>query len=142
MNSIRSVLFLVAFVASTSICNAASEIAQGAVPAPVVLPEEPPAFLSSQEWRVHDGKGQPLPYKIVFTWVGFDPITGEMFYDLDIINIDSGKVVAHGEASDGFGGYVIDVWTSDSGLSYTWEWQGDHYKKVGGTANKRTFYPM
>lgn len=39
-------------------------------------------------------------------------------------------------------GSTLDVWSGDSGNWVTWEWHEDHYKKVGGTSNTRTFHPV
>lgn len=52
-----------------------------------------------------------------------------------------GEVVGVGLAVDYWDGSVIDVWGDDSGLWTEWQWEGDHYTKVGGTKHKRDFYP-
>ena len=89
-------------------------------------------------WEIHGPDGK-LPYTIQVEWLG--EIGGEELWALDIYM--NGNVVTVSYALvDPWDLSVIDVFNGDSHNWVEWVWEEDHYKKVGGTANVRTFHPV
>lgn len=107
-------------------------------------PVQGPPLMDSCKWEIRDGNDEPIGYHAEYEIVGFDPWTGAVEYRFRVFNTRTGEDTGgYGYAYDpGFGGYVLDVWSSDSGLNYEMHWDGDHYDKVGGSSAVRSYHPM
>lgn len=102
--------------------------------------EAPPYLDSPDHWDVHGPNGD-LKYDLKATYWFTDEQDCD-WYTFEITGKGpNGPFVSTGLAIDCTDGKTLDVWNGDSGNWVTWEWQGDHYEKVGGTANERTFHP-
>ena len=119
--------------------TAALATAQGPTPS-----QAPPPALDSCNWQIHNGSNQPMGYHVEFELVGISPL-GSKIYTFRVIETRTGEDTGiYGAAStkpNGFG-YALDVWSSDSGNTYGWQWDGNHYDKVGGTSAVRSYHPM
>lgn len=102
-------------------------------------PTQPPYLDDPDHWDIHGPNGD----------IGFD-VDAEFwfndgfcdYYVLEVTGRVNGKPYSSiGLAVDCGEGQILDVWSEDSGNWVEWHWQGDHYKKVGGTSNERTFHP-
>jgi hypothetical protein len=103
--------------------------------------ETPPPLLDAPDhWQIHDGNG-PMDLEIHAEFVCSDGFTD--FYYLSITGTLGGQPYSSWAiAQDSTGGQTLDVYNGDSELWTQWEWKGDHYDKVGGTANRRSYYPV
>lgn len=107
-------------------------------PAPVSTP--PPFLDEPDHWDIHGPDGSiGIEIRAGF-WYG--DLTCDVYW-LEITGEVNGKpYYSFGIAIDCGDGTEIEVYNGDSGNWTTWEWENDHYKKVGGTSHVRTYHPI
>ncbi|MFT4513099.1 MAG: hypothetical protein ACI89X_001060 [Planctomycetota bacterium] len=107
---------------------------------PQNAPPPPPELDAPDHWEIHGPEGA----------TGFE-FTADYWYndgwcDVFVLEI-TGEIDGEPYSSVSIAwncgnGESLDVWNEDSGNTTTWEWEGDHYNKVGGTSNTRTYHPV
>jgi hypothetical protein len=103
-------------------------------------PSAPPLLDAPDHWQIHDGSG-PMHLEIRAEYMGNDGISD--IYYLTITGTVGGQPYSSWAiALDATEGETLQVHNGDSGRWTSWEWDGDHYDKVGGTANRRSYYPV
>jgi len=100
----------------------------------------PPAMDEPDHWEIHGPNGA----------TGFE-FTGEFWFNDGVCDVYLLEITGEVNGQpynkiaivfDCGNGSILDVWSEDSGNWVTWVWQGDHYKKVGGTSHTRTYHPV
>jgi hypothetical protein len=125
----RKLLLAFAFLIPVSLAAAQSEN------------DQPPPLLDAPDhWQVHDANGaMDLRMDVMFLC----SVNGEDYYDIAVTGTINGQPYSSWAiAIDRGTGEVLDVYNGDSETWTEWHWNGDHYDKVGGTPNRRSYYPV
>lgn len=110
-------------------------------PPPAPAPASPPYLDEPAHWQIHDERGATrMRVEVEY---GHNNGWADVYY-LTYTGVDrnGNPISSWAVAYDWNDGQDIQVYNGDSGLWTTWEWEGDHYVKVGGTENRRSFYPI
>lgn len=111
-------------------------------PPPAPAPAPAPPYLDEPDhWQIHDERGE-TPMRIDAELVASNDVCDVYYLTISGTTRDGVPVSNWAMAYDWNNGQEIQVYNNDSGLWTVWEWRGDHYEKVGGTANQRTYHPV
>lgn len=109
-------------------------------PTPTPVPSGAPDLDAPQYWQIHNANG-PMDLKIYVDYMGFDGLS-DVYYLTTVGTLNGEPFESWGVAFDDHLGFGLRVYNDDSGLWTMWEWKDGHYDKVGGTANRRSYYPV
>jgi len=123
----RRLLLALAFLIPVTLATAQSET-------------PPPLLDAPHHWQVHDGNGA-MDLQMEAEFHSSDGFT-DVYYIVVTGTINGQPYESWAIALDSGDGTVLQVYNGDSELWSEWHWKGDHYDKVGGTANRRSYYPV
>lgn len=104
------------------------------------LPTSPPHLDAPKYWQIHNETG-PMDLKIKAEYMGNDGVA-DMYYLTVTGTLNGQPYSSWAIAMDATDGQLLQVYNGDSGRWTGWDWNGDHYDKFGGTANRRSYYPV
>ena len=102
--------------------------------------DAPPSLDAPDHWQVHNPSG-PMDLEMRAELVSSDGIT-DVYYLTVTGTINGQPYQSWAIATDSTGGEILSVYNGDSETWVEWHWNDDHYDKVGGTANRRSYYPV
>lgn len=118
---------------------AASAQPQPAIPSAATTAGPPPKLDAPNHWDVYNESGK-MDLRIDVVYVGNDGIS-DVYYTTMTGTINGQPFTSWAMAYDETEGQTLRVYNGDSHRWTMWEWDIDHYDKIGGTSAKRSYYP-
>lgn len=108
----------------------------GATPAQ----DGPPYLDTPEHWQVHNANGA-MDLEMRAELVSSDGSL-DVYYLTVTGTVNGQPYESWAIAMDATDGQSLSVYNGDSEQWVEWRWNDDHYDKIGGTAARRSFYPV